>query len=347
LEVAFSAQKGWLYDEFGDFLQEIINGKSQNNLFYRLLKRFYDNKPNFRYSTVSRGEENLELPSLSLIGTTVPDSLVPISNKSKFWTDGSAGRIAFIAPPPDYIRLKSAPPGEAVVPESIIEKLKAWHKRLGLPHCEIIDVAEREEQLTLAYGEDKSKQKKEHKEPYVIERGPLPQNDIDWDDSGVREAHEVYHAALQNLKVEHHLDKRFSSNYVRFPDMALKIAMLLCSLENNDRMDMRHWHRGLLIVEGWRRDLHCLMAQLDAGNSAPDHRPGYDVLDDAVMDVLTREIPEGEKRSARWISQKGNTLLRKAGSPEVRKILDELVDGGGNVVREGNGRAALYGLKEE
>src|SRR5438094_2755941 len=115
--------------------------------------------------------------------------------------------------------------------------------------------------MTLGHGEDK-KTKKEPQQSYIIEPGELPQNNIYWSGSGVKEAHQAYYEELQRIDAEHNLDKRVSSNYVRFPDMALKIAMLLASLENNNQMDIRHWHRGLQIVEGWRHNLHELIAQL-------------------------------------------------------------------------------------
>jgi hypothetical protein len=345
LALAFSGQRGWLYDEFGDFLQDIVNGRSQNSLFSQLLRQLYDNELKYRYETNSRGAEVTHLPSLSLVGTSTPSSLMPVSDKSKFWTDGTAARFSFIAPPPDLVLLKSAPKGEAFVPEAIKQRLKAWHKDLGEPHCRIIDVAEQEEYMALAHGEDK-KQKKENKDPYIIERGDLPQHIIYWEESGVYEAHEAYHAALVEIGLEHSLDSRLDSSYARLADIALKVAMLLASLENNNQMTLAHWYRGQQFAERCRKSLHCLIFQLDSG--APDHNPGYGTLEDAVQDVLTKKLPKGEKASARQIAQWGNTLLRKAGSPEVRKILDELVDGGdSNVVREGNGRAALYGLKEE
>lgn len=346
LALAFSGQRGWLYDEFGDFLQDIVNGRSQNSLFSQLLRQLYDNELKYRYETNSRGAEVTHLPSLSLVGTSTPSSLMPVSDKSKFWTDGTAARFSFTAPPPDLVLLKSAPKGEAFVPGVIKDKLKAWHERLGEPHCRIIDTAEQEEYMALAHGEDK-KQKKENKEPYIVERGDLPQHIIYWEESGVYEAHEAYHAALVEIGLECGLDSRLDSSYARLADIALKVAMLLASLENNNQMTLAHWYRGQQFAERCRKSLHCLIFQLDAGSNALEHHPGYDQLDDAVMDVLTKKLPRGEKASARQIAQWGNTLLRKAGSPEVRKILDELVDGGGNVVREGNGRAALYGLKEE
>lgn len=349
LALAFSGQRGWLYDEFGDFLQDIVNGRSQNSLFSQLLRQLYDNELKYRYETNSRGAEVTHLPSLSLVGTSTPSSLMPVSDKSKFWTDGTAARFSFIAPPPDLVLLKSAPKGEAFVPGVIKDKLKAWHEDLGFPHCRIIDTAEQEELMALAYGEDKSKKKKDSKDkdPYIIERGDLPQHIIYWEESGVYEAHEAYHAALVEIGLECGLDSRLDSSYARLADIALKVAILLASLENNNQMTLAHWYRGQQFAERCRKSLHCLIFQLDAGSNASEHHPGYDQLDDAVMDVLTKKLPRGEKASARQIAQWGNTLLRKAGSPEVRKILDELVDGGSNVVREGNGRAALYGLKEE
>lgn len=81
LKLAFSAQKGLQYDEFGDFLQDVITSRGYNNLFYRLLKQMYDNKPELTYDTVNRGDENIKFPSLNIIGTTAPESLAGIAKK--------------------------------------------------------------------------------------------------------------------------------------------------------------------------------------------------------------------------------------------------------------------------
>jgi hypothetical protein len=338
-KLAFSAQKGWQYDEFGDFLQEVIKSRGYNALFYRLIKQLYDNKPEFTYDTGTRGEENIQLPSLSIIGTTAPESLAPIAGaNSSVWTDGAFARIAFIVPPPDSIKLQSAPEGEAVVPDHIKQKLLDWHYQLGIPACTIIDLEEQEDLLEEAQGKD-GKKKRHPSEPYKIDRDNLPQQDIYWNGSGVREAHELYYRTLVEIGAEYNLDARLNSNYVRLPDMALKIAMLLASLENNGHMDMRHWARGQQITERWRQDLHQLMTQI-----AGEGNGGFGEIEDKVLEVITTKL-NGKKASSYDIARAGSTLLRKTGSTEVRKICDELHTQG-LIDKEGSGRGALYGVKE-
>ncbi len=345
---AFAGQRGWQYDEFGDLLQEVIKGRGSNAQFYRLLKQLYDSKTTFRYDTITRGEELIEMPYLSIIGTTAPDSLLPIAGAdSAAWTDGAFARIAWIVPPSDSLKLDSAPDGGAEVPSAIRRKLLDWHHRLGEPPCEIVDLAEQEELLDQALGADRKKRKsKESTLEYRIDRGDLPQNPIYWTDSGVREMHEGYYKALATMGRDYNLDERFRSNYGRLPDMALKIAMLLASLENNDRMDMRHWGRGQQIAERWRYNLHELVAQLSTGHVA---KPTYGALESAVIEVLEKNFKPGEKFNRRRVVEHGSTLIRAKGSQEVGKVLDELAGtdasiGSFKIGHEGVGRSAQYWL---
>jgi hypothetical protein len=335
LKSAFSAQKGWQYDEFGDFLQEVVSSKGYNNLFYRLLKQLYDNKPETTYDTGTRGEEDIYMPSLSIIGTTAPESLNGIPEK--VWTDGAFARISFIVPPVDSLKLQSAPDGEADVPSYILQKLIQWHNRLGIPECEIIDLWEQEELMNEAHGKDNKK--KQTGDQYKIVRGDLPQNKILWSGSGIREAHEAYFQALMIISRDCDLDPRLASNYVRLPDMALKIAMLLASLENNNIMEMKHWARGQSIAEHWRTDLHELLAQLSHGDNAG----GYGEIEDQIIDIFTR-LKKGETIHPRAISQKSRAL-RKLGAPEIRRVCEDLVmSEPERFLRDGKGREATYGL---
>jgi hypothetical protein len=68
---------------------------------------------------------------------------------------------------------------------------------------------------------------------------------------------------------------------------------------------------------------------------------GYDVLENAVLDVLIKRIPAGEKVSTRTIIEKGNRLIRSAGSPKIRMVLEEL-HGTEVLSKEGKGKTALY-----
>ncbi len=324
-KLAFSGQKGWLYDEFGDMLQEIVKGKGNSGLFYKLLKKLYDNRESFTYDTRSWGEEEIGMPYLSILGTVPPSSLKPIMGAdSAMWTDGAIARMAWITAPRGKPQLDSAPDGEAIVPSLVINNLRAWHDRLGEPVCTITEKEDSED------GKKKGAQ-------YDIARSPLSQTPIYWSGSGVREAHQLYYEKLVMLAHDYQLDVRFKSTYGRLPDMALKIAMLLASLENNDHMDMRHWGRGQQITERWRTDFHELVAQLAEGNETKS----YGILEEKVIEEMTTKMNPGEKRNSRFISRLGSSLLKKEGSPEVRKVLDEL-SGAGQIGKFGNGRAAIY-----
>lgn len=346
---AFSGQKGWQYDEFGDLLQEVIKGRGSNAQFYRLLKQLYDSKTTFKYDTISRGEEKIDMPYLSIIGTTAPDSLAPIAGSdSPAWTDGAFARIAWIVPPSDSLKLDSAPDGSANVPQFIKDRLLAWHYRLGEPTCEVVDLAEQEELLDQALGTDRNKRKQRDAPEYRIDRGELPQSQVYWTDSGVHAAHELYYASLATMGRDYNLDERFRSNYGRLPDMALKIAMLLASLENNGHMDMRHWGRGQQIAERWRYNLHELIAQLSTGHA----KPTYGDLESAVIEVLEKKFQPGEKFNRRRVVECGGRFIRAKGSQEIGKVLDELAGtdasiGSYKIGHEGAGRNAVYWLLEK
>jgi len=320
-KLAFSGQKGWIYDEFGDMLQEIVKGKGSSAQFYKLFKQLYDNKKRFVYDTITRGEEEIKMPSLSILGTTPLSSLRPIAGPdSAMWTDGAIARGAWIVSPDQKPLLQSAPDGEAVIPADIKYALQRWHERLGTTPCQVV--------------EDKDET---GKVDYHIERGDLPQRPVYWTGSGIREAHEQYYGALATLVYDYQLDERYKATYGRLPDMALKIAMLLASLENNDQMDMRHWARGQQIAERWRTGFHVLVNQLTRGGELKT----YGALEEKVIEEMTAKLKPGEKVNSRRVAQLGSSALRQAGSPEVRKVLNELADAG-QIGKSGQSRTALY-----
>lgn len=336
LKMAFAGQRGWLYDEFGNKLQEIITAKGHNAYFYALLKQLYDNKRTYEYDTLTRDNEHINMPYLSIIGTATPACLKPIASKqSAVWTDGMFARIAFIVPPKEELKLQSAPQEQFFVPEDISKKLVKWHHELGFPTCEIVDTQEQEELMEQAHGKDKSK-KKTNRQPFEVNRGDLPQQVVTWKHD-VYKAHEAYYEALATLARDKGLDERFRATYGRLPDMALKIAMLLASLENNGDIDMRHWARGQQIAEHWRANFHELIAQLST-----DEARGFGEIQDKILEVITHKL-KGKKANSYTISQHGSTLLRKIGSIKVREVLDELV-AGGKLTCEGKGKSALYFL---
>ena len=313
LKLAFAAQRGWFYDEFGNKIQEMLNPRSTSNMLYGLMKKIYDNGKKFERDTVSRGPETIDMPFLSVIGTATPACLKPIANRnSAVWTDGFFARIAFIVPPLGPPKTKSAPNEFCTVPSEIVAKLTSWHYRLGIPDCQIVPSDESD-------GD------------YTILRGDLPQNAVVMPQA-VYDAHQLYYESLANVAYEHHLEERYKSNYGRLPDMALRIAMLLASLENNGRMEMKHWARAQKITEQWRANFHELVRVISA-----DDISSYSETEEKVLEALIKLGPGGH--TSRAVSQRGATALRTLGSKKVREILDELAESG-VIIRDGAAKTA-------
>jgi hypothetical protein len=342
LNKAFSGQKGWLYDEFGNKLQEIMHAKGYAAMLYSLLKQLYDCKTSYEYDTLARENEIIDMPYLSVIGTATPKCLEPIaSTKSAVWTDGMFARLSFVVPPKNELKLQSAPHEHCSVPGDICQALINWHWRLGFPDCQIVDAREKEELLAQAYGEDDKKNKKKEKkfeQPYEIEKGALPQIAIKMRPA-VYHAQDAYYKALATIGLAAQLDERFTSTYGRLPEKALRIAMLLASVEGCEWIEMNHWARAMQITEHWRVDFHELIAQIST-DAASTHN--YGDMEDQILDVLTK-LPEGRRVNARFVAQQ-TVALRKLGSPEIRKRLEEMVITYG-IVQEGAGKGALFGLR--
>jgi hypothetical protein len=95
-------------------------------------------------------------------------------------------------------------------------------------------------------------------------------------------------------------------NYARFAEKALRVAILLASLENDDHIELRHWARGQAVAERWRADLHRLYAQVATEQAAPSPA-------ERVVEVILRL----NNPTAREIAQR----IRGLDTSEVDKIL--------------------------
>ncbi|HZG68002.1 MAG TPA: hypothetical protein VEZ12_14750, partial [Herpetosiphonaceae bacterium] len=65
---------------------------------------------------------------------------------------------------------------------------------------------------------------------------------------------------------------------------ALRIAMLLASLENGGVIERAHWARAQQITERWRADLHHLVAQLGQDEPSRERK-----AEDQIMAFLVRQ----------------------------------------------------------
>ena len=108
------------------------------------------------------------------------------------------------------------------------------------------------------------------------------------------------------------------------------MAVLLGSLENNRRVEMKHWHRAQRIAEDWRRNLHNLYEQL----TAPAASEAI-----ATEDKIMQHIADKGPLTAREIVQGIHGLDTNT----ARRLLDSM-DAAGFVEKRKEGRKELYCL---
>jgi hypothetical protein len=247
--LAFVAQKGWFYDEFGQKLHAMMQSAGAMVEYRGHLRRLDDYPPTYEYATVGRGSDLIERPYLALLASLTPADLQPHARKgAALWGDGFLARFALVAPPLDlHIPCQDFPEGQRIIPLSIVQPLQQWHHRLGIPNVSIVERLNDKGEATGVFDATV-----ESLSPNRCTLG-----------ADVRQAINTYRRALRELRQAKGTDDTdLDGNYGRLHITALRIAMLLASLENGGQVELRHWARAQEIAERWRANVHYLVAQL-------------------------------------------------------------------------------------
>lgn len=249
LKLAFAAQRGWYYEEFGEQLQSMMSARDNPMSAFRGLLRQFDDCPSaYEVSTISRSTEYVERPYLVILGNMTPADMQPFARRgAALWNDGFFARFVFITPPhtanPNRARF---PKGKRIIPIEIIQPLQEWHTRLGIPQVAVDDETD-------ATGKRTGKQI-----VTVIPVAPVVYEVADT----VGDAFYAYHDALTDL-IGASGNQDLDGNYARFAEKAFRVALLLASVEEATKVEMRHWARAQEITERWRASLHCLIEHLN------------------------------------------------------------------------------------
>lgn len=257
LRLAFAGQCGWWYDEFGMLLHSMARSGSAMGDFSGLLRRFDDCAPSYTSGTISRATDTIVLPYLALLASLTPADLRPLMKRgSSGWSDGFWPRWAFVTPPAGEFKTDRFPAGERHTPSTLITTLRDWHRRLGTP-----DVAIDKDLVTV---------------------GPLPVQVVSVCDD-VIDAFYTYGDAVSTLVMNSRLEE-LDSWHSRLSGKALRIAMLLASLENRGVVEMPHWARAQSIAERWRGSLHRLYLQVNTTQEVSVEA----AAEDQVMEIIMR-----------------------------------------------------------
>jgi len=306
---AFSAQRGWFYEELGMKINAMMAPAGFMADFRGILRSLDDCPDRYEYGTIGRGTDIVRQPYLALLGNMTPADLRHAAQKHEaLWRDGFWARWAFVTPPEGANRSRERfPEGECRIPSDLLQPVREWHDRLGAPTVDLREIED-----------DKGKPTGER----AVSAAHLPQR-ICQADPDVIEALYAYQDGLLDVTdgwETHDLD----GNYARFAEKALRIALLLASLENGGRVELRHFARAQGITEGWRASLHELYAQVNRAEPSEVRETEDRAVQ--IVEKLQAQRPPTAADVARYIWG--------ASSGEVVNVLDGLVAAGRLAVAE-------------
>jgi len=315
--LSFAGQRGWYFEEWGGMLQQMTRRDSPMADFHGLLRVLDDGYKTFTSETIQRGLEHVEAPSLSLLTSATPHDLGRFMEPgSAWWHDGFWPRFALIVPGPDELPSRAKQPwGSARLPGRLLSPLHDWHLRLGIPD------------VTIEPARDgKGKQTGEWKGTHT----PLPLQILDIS-AGVKEAYEQYNDGLTQLLTNGDAPDDLFACYGRLHTKALRIALLLASVQQQSVISIHHWAYAQQVVESWRMMLHQVIALV--GESYAMSRE--EQLETKIENLVSKDGP----RTARELTQ----YIKGASSIEFTRALTAMVSIGRLIVYQ-EGKAKRYGL---
>ena len=218
------------------------------------------------------------------------------------WHDGFWARWAFVTPPIDQAPGTGRfPTSEIEIPSSLIDPLKAWHQRLGIPNVEITAALDEDLEPTGSYNLEKEETRSTS---MALEKSVI-------------DAYYAYHDGLLEAARESATQGQYDllGNYGRMAEKALRIAILLASVSGFRKIELCHWVRAQEIVERWRANLHDLFEQINTTQPSSGR-----LAEDKICDVLTRHPASTAAQISRYI--------RGMSTQEVDTICLQLVNYG-------------------
>lgn len=306
MRVAFSAQRGWYFEEFGSGIEAMMRKSGIMADFRGVLRAFDDCPPTFSRETISRGIETVEQPYLALIGNLTPADLRPVAQAgSQLWGDGFLARFAFVTPPEDEVKQGRFPKGQRTTPTELMTPLVEWHKRLGVPRVTVHDVLDSDG--------DPTGDKRVHASPLPVETLALS--------DPVGDAYYAYdHGLIEVMEGYGHTD--LDGNYGRLGEKALRVAALFASLQGSGAVKLAHFAKAQQTVERWRLYTERIYEQVTRRDKSKREE-----MEDKALDALKRWQGTEEYPDGMTAAQVGR-FLYGYGTNETAMLLDGLVKAG-------------------
>lgn len=242
IRAGFSSKRGWYYDEFGQHIQSMMKETGFMSEFRSMFRRIDDNKADISNSTISRGLDEASDPYLALLGNLTPRDLKPYARKgATLWGDGFLARFAIVTPPAKCEASRQKfPDGERVIPYDLLEPLRMMHERLGFPDVHVTTIPAK---------------KKNDNPTYEVNVSSYPITNISLNQGVIDRYYDYYYRLRACIEKELIPDDLYG-NYVRFHEKALRVAMIITSINDMDIIDVQTWELAESITERWRISLH-------------------------------------------------------------------------------------------
>jgi hypothetical protein len=175
-----------------------------------------------------------------------------------------------------------------------------WHRRLGAPEADVRERTDAEGRPTGQFDAEVFAPA-----PQECALGP-----------GVLDAFYDYDAALRSLAGAQKLED-LDGSYLRFPIKALRVAVLLGSLDSHSGIiELKHWARGQAAAEDWRAGLHAVYEQVNAAAGDENRRN----LEERLLELVARLGSLTAAHARRY--------LPRASTGELAALLNELLISG-------------------
>ena len=288
----FAGQRGMSIDE----ASKILIGKKYMEGHAEALMQLFDAPERMERELRGDGKLVIYNPALSLIGATTPAMLSRYLSDTE-WENGLMARMVALTPTEKDVEYIVSDP-TADLDETmagLVARLMRIHSAFPAPPAwdDLYTADEPAKLPTVAA----------LLEPEVMER------------------FHAYAAAMHHLTDPRcGLDERLRGNYGRFPVLAVKIALILTTMDWVDdgatdapRISLAHWARAQLLTEQYRASVHRLLSEL---NVSQDTRN-----EDRIVDFITRVQDKGAP-TRREIHRGTGIKYRRDSTAAVDALLD-------------------------
>ena len=287
----FAGQGGWLYDEFGNLIDGMMNERSYLASFKSLLRVFHNCPDHYERRTKAHGTEFISEPHLALIGLTTPSDLKRYAGRGKrLWNDGFWARFGMICPPPNAEPIhetRKYSTGFATVPSAVVQPLMDWHERLG-----------------------------QRLDP----NDPLPQTQIHFSKS-IWDHFDAFRLEVKqgrkNVNRTQHGATDLFSNESRMPMQCLAIAALLASVESGNVIEERHWRRARRFCGFLSEGVRNLYEMVNGGEPTKE----AEQEDRVVRAIKKGRAKEKKKGRDQWPTER--EIIKNIGSTMSRAQIHE------------------------